>query len=252
MILVYHHIAPRAEVPKEYDLLEGWEWTHSPEGFERQLLELDRRGYRFIPLADLVDDIRKRGKEGPKTAVLTFDDGWIDNFTYAFPILKRHSIPATFFVTTDHIYKGIDDPRKMNIAELKALLRAGMTVGSHTRDHEDMTTLTTRVAKMKISECKRDLEAALGTTVRFFAYPGGAFDSKVVRLAQEAGYSAACSVLGPSYNDRSSLFWLYRDLLTEPLTTLGDKYRLSPMARRLFSFRVCGRLSHTLSAHQTL
>jgi peptidoglycan/xylan/chitin deacetylase (PgdA/CDA1 family) len=249
MILMYHHIAPLAEVPKEYDPLEGWEWTHSPEGFERQIVELRRRGYSFIQLADLVDDIRKRGSESPKTAVLTFDDGWIDNFTHAFPILKRHSIPATFFVTTDHIHKGVDDPRKMSVADLKELMRSGMTVGSHTREHQDVTKLASEDAWTRISACKQDLENALGTDVHFFAYPGGAFNSEVVRLTQKAGYKAACSVLGPSRNDKSSLFWLYRDVITESLNTLRDRYRLTSTARGLLSFRVRRRLCQTLSAY---
>jgi peptidoglycan/xylan/chitin deacetylase (PgdA/CDA1 family) len=91
------------------------------------------------------------------------------------------------------------------------------------------------------------LQRALGVDVRFFAYPGGAFNRDVARLTQEAGYTAACSVLGPARNAQSSLFWLYREVLSEGMDTWHDWYRLSPLARRLFSFRVTRKLTSALN-----
>ena len=246
MILMYHHIAPPAVVPKEHTPLEGWDFTHTPEGFERQLVELKQRGYQFVPLADLVRDIQKRGSEPAQTVVITFDDGWLDNYTYALPILKRLSIPATFFCTTGHIQNGAADSRKMNVAQLRELLAAGMTIGGHSRTHPDLTQLTTEEARNEIAGCKKDLEQALGIAVQFFAYPGGAFNRNVVHLTQAAGYTAACSVLGPARNNQASQFWLYRDVLSESLNTWGDKYRLCPPVRRLLEFRVARRLNQRL------
>lgn len=219
MILLYHHIAPPEMVPKVQSPLEGWSLTHSPQGFECQLVELKRRGYRFTSLAELVGYIQKQGSEPAKTVVLTFDDGWVDNFTHAFPILKRLSIPATFFCTTGHIQKGEGDSSKMSVGQLQELLAAGLTIGGHTRTHPDLTRLTPDQAREEIAGCKNDLEHALGIKVQYFAYPGGAFNCEVVRLAQEAGYTAACSVLGPARNDQSSVFYLYRDVLSESLNT---------------------------------
>ena len=104
------------------------------------------------------------------------------------------------------------------------------------------------LARTEIAGSKDDIEQALGTNVRFFAYPGGVFNRAVSRVVQEAGFEAACSVLGPALNDRSTLHWLYRDLLTESLTSLGDRYRLNAIARRILSFRVRRRLSQALTA----
>jgi peptidoglycan/xylan/chitin deacetylase (PgdA/CDA1 family) len=239
---MYHHVAPAEMVPKDSAPMEGWQYTHSPEGFGRQLVELRRRGYRFVSLPSLVEEIQKRGVEHAKTAVVTFDDGWVDNLTYALPILKQLAIPATFFCTTDHIYKGEGRSKKMSVAQLWELLTAGMTIGGHTRTHPDLTKLAPDQAREEIAGCKNDLEQALGIQVQFFAYPGGSFNGNVVRLTQEAGYTAACSVLGPGKNDRSTLFCLYRDVLGETMNNWHDRYRLSPTLRRILGFRVRRKL----------
>jgi peptidoglycan/xylan/chitin deacetylase (PgdA/CDA1 family) len=247
MILLYHHVAPREAVPHNWHRNEGWNWRHSPEAFERQLVELTRRGYHFQPLPEMVDGVRKRGSEEPMSAAVTFDDGWLDNYQFAFPVLRKLAIPATFFVTTARRQDGIEDSKRMSAAQLKELLLSGMSIGGHSRSHPDLTKLPMGKGIEEIRGCREDLEQALGVGVQLFAYPGGAFNRRVAHLTEEAGYTAACSVLGPARNDCSSLFWLYRDVLSESMETWQDRYRLSPLARRLFSFRVTRRLATALN-----
>lgn len=247
LILLYHHVAPVEKIPRgSRNTDHGWHFTHSPEAFESQLLELRRRGFDFISLPELVQQIRATGTEDKNSAVVTFDDGWIDNFEFAFPILKRLGIPATFFVTTEHLRNG-SDPERMGCEQLQHLLKEGFSIGAHTRTHQDLTRIPEPSARDEIVGSKTDLEAALGVPVDFLAYPGGAFNSNVVRLTQDAGYQAACSVLGPKTNDAASIFWLYRDVLSPGLNTLGDRYRLSKSARKLFAFRVNRKLKHRLA-----
>lgn len=243
MILLYHHVAPARAVPAAWERSEGWNWRHSPEGFEGQLAELKRRDYDFVSLAELVDEIQRRGTEPPMSAVVTFDDGWLDNFEFALPVLKRLSIPATFFVTTAQRRDGVQDSKRMGLTQLRELVHSGMSVGGHSRSHPDLRKLPAEEASEEIRGCREDLEQALGTSVRLFAYPGGAFNRRVARLTEEAGYSAACSVLGPHRNDSSSLFWLYRDVFSESLDSWHDRYRLSRLARNLLSLRVRRKLA---------
>src|ERR1035441_3961404 len=158
MILMYHHIAPPQAVPLVREQIEGWEFTHSPQEFERQLIALRQRGYRFISLAEIVDDIRKRGVEDNRSVAVTFDDGWVDNYLFALPVLKGLSIPATFFVTTAHQGKGTQDEKRMSHAQLKELLGVGMTVGGHTRTHPTLTRLPLEQARAEIVGCKEDLQ----------------------------------------------------------------------------------------------
>jgi peptidoglycan/xylan/chitin deacetylase (PgdA/CDA1 family) len=250
MIVLYHHIAPVESIPQAADQVqkEGWVFTHSPEAFEFQMKELRRHEYRFVSLGQLVDEIEATGKERLDSVAVTFDDGWIDNYQFAVPLLKRLGIPATFFVTTTHLGEGQQGPSRMNRAQLRELAAQGLTIGSHTRTHPDLTRITEAAAREEIAGSKADLQTALGVVVDFLAYPGGAFNSRVAELAREAGYRAACSVLGPKRNDSNSLYWLYRDLLSPGLNTLGDYYRLSRIARRAFAFRVSRRLKHRLAA----
>jgi peptidoglycan/xylan/chitin deacetylase (PgdA/CDA1 family) len=246
MILMYHHVAPLEAVPVAADESEGWEFTLSPQGFERQLTALRQRGYRFVSLNSMADDIRKRGVEDARAVAVTFDDGWVDNFWFARPVLKQLSITATFFVTSAQLRNGTRDGKRMGCDQLKQLLDDGMGIGGHSRTHPNLTELPLAQAREEIAGCKEDLERALGSPVSFFAYPGGAFNRDVARLTQEAGFTGACSVIGPSRNDTSTLFWLHRDILSESMRTWHDRYRLSPWARRLFSFRVHRRLRRQL------
>ena len=250
MILLYHHVAPADRVPAAGERVrdEGWRFTHSPAAFAGQLAELRRRHYEFISLGQLLEEIHARGRERPDSVVVTFDDGWRDNYEFALPVLRRLGIAATFFVTTAHLQPEGHDPNRMGLAELKHLVQAGFGIGAHSRSHPDLARISPEAAREEIAGSKADLESALGIAVDFFAYPGGAFNATVARLTREAGYRAACSVLGPRTNDRRSLFWLYRDLLTPGMNTLGDRYRLSRFARRLFAFRVKRRLNEKLKA----
>jgi peptidoglycan/xylan/chitin deacetylase (PgdA/CDA1 family) len=242
MILMYHHVAPVQAVPRVQAPNEGWEVRISPQGFERQLIALQGKGYCFVSLGEMVDDIRTKGVENSRTVAVTFDDGWVDNCRFALPVLKRLSVPATFFVTSAHLRSGTQDQKRMSVAQLKELLAAGMGIGGHSRTHPDLTKLAPEQTREEIAGCKADLEHALGVHVPFFAYPGGAFNRQVARLAEQVGFAAACSVLGPARNDTSSLYWLYRDTLTESLSSPHDIYRLSPVLRRLIDFRVKQRL----------
>jgi len=238
MILMYHHVAPPESVPFEHRNI-----NHTPAGFERQLRELLRRGYRFESLSDCLRNIGKTGAETPRTVQLTFDDGWVDHYQFALPILRKLGLTATFFVTTEHVHRGIDDPAKMSARQMLELLDAGMTIGGHSRSHPTLTALSLVDARAEIAGCRDDLQKALGIEADFFAYPGGAFNPSVAQLVVEAGYRAACSVIGPARNDASTTYWLYRDVLTEEMNAPRDRYRLSPLARRLLEFRVKKRLA---------
>jgi peptidoglycan/xylan/chitin deacetylase (PgdA/CDA1 family) len=250
MILLYHHVASTEHMPHAPDCIreEGWQFTHSPKAFEFQLRELRKRGYQFISLGKLVNDIQAVGSERDNSIAVTFDDGWLDNYLFALPILKKLGIPATFFVITDHLRADRPDATRMKREQLRELLAQGMTIGSHTRTHPDLARISEDAARDEIAGSKADLEDSLKVTVDFLAYPGGAFNACVAELAREAGYRAACSVLGPKVNDSSSLYWLYRDLLSPGLDTLGDRYRLSKIARKALAFRVNRRLKRRLTA----
>lgn len=246
MILLYHHICPKDTIPTIRARWEGWQFSISPGAFEKHILTLLRKKYSFISLTERTEEIEATGREPSGKVTITFDDGWMDNYEYALPILLKYKIPACFFlITADMEHKS----NKMSTAEIIELLAAGMEIGSHTRTHpENLTVLPLKKAEKEILYSKRELEERLGVATKFFAYPGGAFNTAIVEIVRAAGYKAACSILGPSANDRASLFWLYRSTLTENLDRLGDKYRLSPFLTKALSVRVIRRLRRRLTS----
>ncbi len=249
VILLYHHIAPPEDLPRDPERLrsEGWAFVHSPAEFQRQLEFLRRRGYQFVSLGELLGQIEDQGQEHPQSVVVTFDDGWIDNWVHGVPVLEKLGIPATFFVTTGHLRSGLPDSKRLSGAQLRSLADRGFTIGSHTRNHADLARVPVEVAREELQGSRLDLERVLGRPADFLAYPGGSFNARVVDLARQTGYRAACSVLGPDRNTSDSRYWLFRDVLSPGLNTLGDRYRLSPLTRRMFSFRVRDKLRKRLA-----
>ncbi len=242
MIIMYHHIAPAHAIPASADSSEGWSLVHSPSSLAFHIEAFRRRGRRFVSLEEYVDSIESRGREPVGAVHLTFDDGWVDNYTYARPVLRALDVPATFFVTTDHIRGGVSDPRCMSVHQLGELIAAGMALGAHSRTHPDLTSLQVAELQSEIEGSKNDLETALGLRIDWFAYPGGVFNQAIVDRVRAAGFRGAVCSLGPARNDRASRYWLFRDILSEEMSGLRDRVVLWGPGRRLLEWRVRRRL----------
>jgi peptidoglycan/xylan/chitin deacetylase (PgdA/CDA1 family) len=202
-----------------------------------------RRGVRFVSLDELVRRLNSGPDEEPRIAAVTFDDGWTDQYDHALPVLERLRVPATFFVTTEHLRHGREIPGKMGRDVIQSLARQGVAIGSHTRTHPHLPGVD-EDAKLfdEVRGSKQDLEDLLGKPVTLFAYPGGAFNARVARAVRFAGYEAACSCLGPARNDATSLYWLYRGVLSDSMRTLRDRYLLSAFLPDALAFMVRRRL----------
>ncbi len=183
-ILVYHIVRP--SYPS--DSTEVKKLAHTPEIFDAELSYLAAAGYHIVPLAALVSHITRETPLPPHSIVITFDDGWRDQFEYAFPILKKYHATATFFIFTNaigrHAFISWDNLREM--------LAAGMTVGAHSRSHPFLTKITDP-SKLwdEISGSKVIIEKNLGVPVTAFAYPFGQYNASSTTLVEKAGYTAA-------------------------------------------------------------
>ena len=246
MILMHHHVCPENEIPKpgERSDLEGWAYVIEPARFEQQLQSLMNRGFTFVSMPEYVRRCQA-GRLPWGTVTLTFDDGWSDNYVYAYPILKQLKVPATVFVVSGEM-AFTSSNRRMGDVQLRELAGEGFTMGGHSRSHTDLTRLTHRQLQQEVAGCKDDLEQKLGQAVDFFAYPGGGFNQAVVDATRDAGYSAACSALSGGLNGKESLFWLYRDILSAPPTGIRDHIFLNRFSRKLLNLRVQRRLSAKL------
>ena len=181
-ILVYHHVD---YVPEGTLSLN----TVSPSNFARQMMYLRKNDYIVLRFYELVNLIESGEPIPRKSVVVTFDDGYEDNYKFAFKILKKNVIPATIFIVTDlvgvHGYLTWD--------EIKEMQAHGIFIGSHSRRHPYLPDLTYEQQVDEIKERRRIRKEKLGTPINFFAYPSGGFNKQIVRIVKEAGYLGACT-----------------------------------------------------------
>jgi peptidoglycan/xylan/chitin deacetylase (PgdA/CDA1 family) len=180
-----------------------------PQAFESQMAHLAAHGYAFLSLEDVVERLSSGAALPEKSAVVTLDDGFQDNYANALPILKRFEVPATIFLAVAYI--GTDRlptltrtdfmPRPLDWGEVEEMQAQGIKFGSHTLTHPMLSRVPADVARREIADSKRILEDRLGAAVPFFCYPRGDENAAVRAMVREAGYRAAVTTL-PGLNDR--------------------------------------------------
>ena len=183
-ILVYHIVRP--SYPSDSQAVKALAQT--PEIFDAQMAYLTAAGYHVIPLSLLEENLTQGAPLPPNPIVLSFDDGWRNQFIYAFPILQKYHYTATFFVFTN----AIDRHGFLTWDNLRVLRDAGMTIGSHTLSHPFLTKITNPdTLWSEINTSKRILEKNLGIPVSEFAYPFGQYNATITALVKQAGYTSA-------------------------------------------------------------
>lgn len=180
-VLMYHEIDPRPSAESRLIV--------SPQGFARQMAFLHRTGASVVPLAEVVEAFHAGRPLSSRAVAVTFDDGFTNTYTEAWPVLQRERFPATVFIVTGWIGR----PGYLTWAQIRDLDHAGLTIGSHSVSHPWMPALDDAALQREVVESKRVLEAGLGHSVDLFCYPMGAFDARVRRAVQAAGYRGACA-----------------------------------------------------------
>ena len=178
-ILMYHSVSLADESPMS---------TISPKNFFKQMSFLKRNGYQVITLDDLIEGIKAKKKFSHKTVVITFDDGYQDNYRNAFPFLKEYHFPAAIFLISDAT--GVS-PNLLTWDQVKEMSQYDITFGSHTRRHVYLPEQSEAQLKNEIEGSKRIIEEHLGKPVYYFAYPSGGFSEHIKSLVAMAGYEAA-------------------------------------------------------------
>jgi peptidoglycan/xylan/chitin deacetylase (PgdA/CDA1 family) len=163
--------------------------TVSPENFERQMAYLKDHGFHAASFDDFVQSIVGGPALPRKSVVITFDDAYEDNYTHAFPALKKYGFPAIVFAPSDLI----GTPGHLTWDQAREMMKGGVTFGSHTRSHAYLPDLPSEDQLDEIRGSKRILEQQLGVSVDFLAYPIGGFNERIKAAVREAGYKAACA-----------------------------------------------------------
>ena len=185
-ILVYHSIAP---TPNKKESLMTLHYRITPSTFESQMQYLKNNGYNTITLSTLIKSIINKTLLPKNDVVLTFDDGWKNQYTYAYPILKKYNFIGTFFIITS--YPTDKYPAYMSWDQILSLDKSGMEIGSHTVHHLNMTKINSLSLQNEVVNSKKTLEDKIGHSIKTFAYPDYAHNTKTETAIKDAGYIGA-------------------------------------------------------------
>jgi peptidoglycan/xylan/chitin deacetylase (PgdA/CDA1 family) len=162
---------------------------------------LRRKGYSPVSLTRIQAYLAGGADLPERPVAVTLDDGFADNYTDAFPVLRQFNIPATIFLATDTLggenrwmtANGYPGRPMLDWDQIDEMQAAGVGFGSHTLTHPRLSQLDRASAEREIRDSKQVLEDRLTTTVDHFAYPHGDWDARTADLVREAGYTLACS-----------------------------------------------------------
>ncbi len=185
--------------------------TVTPEAFERQLSFIARHRYQVVGL-DVVADALERGTRLPRRqTVITFDDGYEETYTIAWPLLKRFGFSSTVFITPGEI----GTPGFMTWEQAVEMSRDGVLIGSHTMHHSYLPSVPEEKLPYELVESKRVIEAHLHLPVEYISYPIGGFTAQVQEIVRQAGYRVACTTNRLSSTPGIDRFALRRVKVTE-------------------------------------
>lgn len=175
---VVEHVSNVPE-QKELEVTVAW--------LEQKINEYRNKGYTFVS----IDNLPKHGR----WVCLTFDDGYRDNYTLAYPMLKHLNVPFTVYVTTGFIDNKLpmwwypNQQLGMSSDELQLMDADPLcTIGAHTVSHPKLDTLTREQQYHEIAESKQALEALLGHDIKHFSFPHGAHNDDTLAICRKLGF----------------------------------------------------------------
>jgi len=220
-ILMYHKVNP-------YPLSGGFGLRVPPEQFAWQMRYLRERSFQTISFSDLIQHWEKSAPLPPRPVIITFDDGYRDNFNFAYPVLKANGFKGTIFLVTELVGKTNEWDTKVNLQpenslltwkQIKLMENDGIEFGIHTATHQNLTAVPAEQAAREISKSKQDMETALGHPVLVFAYPYGRYNETTEKEVAIAGFKAAVTtVVGKNQLQPEDHFALKRLRVTGYIT----------------------------------
>jgi peptidoglycan/xylan/chitin deacetylase (PgdA/CDA1 family) len=218
VVLMYHRVDVAA--PSDY---VSQTLTVSPAQFAAELQYLHDKGLQTMGISELERDMQAH-RPLAHVVLLTFDDGYSDQYRYAFPLLRRYGDVATFFINVGTI----GTARHLSWNEVETMARAGMSIGCHGVDHVDLSTLGTSAQSYQIDRCVATLSAHLHATVLAYAYPSGAFDAQTIELEHQAGLLFGFTTDPRFQTDAESPYELTRRRIKSGMTPAAFATLLEP------------------------
>lgn len=213
-ILMYHSI------DKEIDPVTGKlnELRVPKEVFREQMKYLKENGYITLTMSEVYDFFQNSKGVPEKSIVITFDDGYLDNYTNAYPILKEFGFNATVFIISGLVDK---DKAYMTSEQLKEMELNGIEMQAHTANHPQLSTLDYENQMREIKDSKIFLENLLNKKIEYIAYPYGNYNENTLKIVKELEFKAAYLADGP-WAYKTDGVYLYRRVYISSLRDMNN------------------------------
>ncbi len=202
-VLMYHHIQPESMAREKGQAA----LTVDSGTFDQQMAYLVSQGYTAISAEQLVNDLKNRSGLPAKPIVITMDDGYKDNFTYAFPVIQKYGLIANIMVATGLM----ENPDWLSWNDLKIMVDSGRFYAyNHTWSHVSLASASSDKIQSEIITAKKQLEDHLGRSGNVFTYPYGSQNTGVIEILTQNGFTAAFSTIPGKMQCESFIFTLHR------------------------------------------
>lgn len=187
--------------------VKGNELQTSKAQFKQEMQYLKDKGYTTLTLTELYGFFEKNKLVPNKSVVITFDDGYLDNYTNAYPILKQFGFKATIFDITSTVDTSA---AYLTSAELKELNSNGIDIEPHTISHPYLNRLSYAEQYKELKTSKDFIQTLLSKSVKFVAYPYGDWNQDTIKAVKDIGYTMAFTTAGTWSNKQNGIYTLYR------------------------------------------
>ena len=201
-VLMYHRLV-------ESPLPVNTKWHYvTVDNFKKQVQLIDRMGYTPITFYDYKLFLNDELTLPKKPIIITFDDGYLDTFNYAIPVLREYNMSAVIFVMGNRHLKRAhwdelnedDECPLMNDEQIRIAKSIGFEIGAHSMNHLKLSGMTDERIYNEIYQSKLEIEKVLGEPIHTFCYPYGIVNENVRQIASEAGFTFGCGVYsGPLF-----------------------------------------------------
>lgn len=193
----------------------------SPDRFESHLAYFREAGYHTISLDDLRYALAQGRPLPEQPIILTFDDGYVDNYNNAFPLLRKYGMTGNFFLITDPIDQG--NSQYLSWSQVEEMAAAGQFFGSHTRTHPDLRNRSTDYLMWQILGSTEAIQKHLGYRPHWAAYPSGRYDDRVIAAFRSANYWGGLSTEAGVDHSLDDIYQLTRLRIQSRYTAGGLK-----------------------------
>lgn len=214
-ILMYHYVSTPPEDADKYRVNLSVE----PDTFRAQLQWLKDRDYETVDLYDIIEVLANSEEPPEKWVVLTFDDGYIDNYEVAYPIMQEFGYTGTFFIPTEFIDFGYEGYMTWDM--IKEMAADGNRFESHTKNHPDLSLLKRNDHVWQILGSQETLAYHLGYKPRFLSYPSGRYSDLTLEMVETLSLWGAVTTQGGTWRGFHDRYEWKRTRVSYG-TTLGD------------------------------